>query len=86
MNLGVFYEFESVVDKETNQSKINNDMYKKPVQIYFLKLGAGCILTVNNYTSINTTKVESMHIIYSHIHIETMNTEYILKPVIRELG
>ncbi|MEE5181075.1 hypothetical protein JDW21_19440 [Bacillus subtilis] len=87
MDYELVYEFESVVDKASKRSKLNDQMYANPVFIFALKVGRSALLGYIDKPdkSIITSTVQSILVIHNHIHIETLNTDYILKPHLRRV-
>lgn len=80
----LIYEFESVKDREGNDKRIKGK-HTNPVHILRAMIGKRAMFA---YVDVNdcliTSEVESMIIILNHITITTKNTEYTLKPYIRE--
>lgn len=82
------YEFDSVTDKEGN-NKLSLEYgtdYCNPVFIIDVGVGRGARFTYSDKQTHGflTSKVESIRIWENCINIVTQNTDYWLKPYIRE--
>lgn len=79
------YEFDSITDKD-GIDKINKEMHANPVSISILMVGRSAILSYTDASlDLITSKVESIFIHNNNIKITTKNTEYWLKPYIKEV-
>lgn len=87
MDYELVYEFESVVDKTSNRNKLNDRMYTNSVFIYALKVGRSALLGYIDKSDrqIITSTVQSIFVIHNYIYIETLNTNYVLRPHLRRV-
>lgn len=81
----LIYEFDSVTDRN-GKSKMNKYEHTNPVFIHFLTIGKGAKLVYIDKPThgIMTSPVEEIMVFENSISIITANTEYWLKPYIRE--